>query len=632
MSLVPTGLGWSAEGEYILSLAGTKLCDVMEKPSSVTSILPVTSKTVTRAVLDSDGTLCYNASYGDSNIIAVCTLNGTRVYPRMYIAGILDAGSPPSDGVYAAIYPDDPLFSSINNIDFKVTIYYLKSWGMSDATCRSNNWVEDSDVVKIIGFPVSFDVNSFYVNTIPHTAGQSTGDAAKAFFTGTSTSYFKLNDGVCTACVATWYSPEAEITSPVLISTVPEYTEITTDGTTPSADLTTFDFLHQGARFYMSTVGSLNGVSPEVAFVDLRQFGASMPVKVFRLLADPSIENIYVGSPGDPYDQPPSEEEGGGGEETEDDPVEEETMPLPTVANLGFCTVYVPSQSELIQMASYLWGGSFDVDTVIKLFSNPMDSIIGLSAVPVDLVGTSSPISLGGIQLTGITMPKYNGRTSVKVDMGSVTLTERYGAYLDYDPYTQLSIYVPFIGIKNLKTDDLMGKTVSLMYDIDILTGACVAYLRPAGGSVLYEWCGQCAVQIPVTGANWDTMFRNAVSAATVLGTAMFSPASAPVLAGAVASAAVQAIASKPQIERSGSVTGVAGYLGQLRPYIIRVNPEAYIPDEQNKQIGYPAYITMALSNAMGYNEVASVHLENIPATSAEIDEIENLLKGGVIF
>ena len=630
MSLVPTGLGWSAEGEYIHSLAGTKLCDVMEKPSSVTSILPVTSKTVTRDILSSDGIPFFTRSYGDSNVIAVCTLNGARVYPRVYIAGTYETEN---NGVWVAIYPDDPLFSSINSIDFKITLYFLASWGLNDATCRSNTWIEDSDTIKIIGFPVYFsDPITFFINVIPIESGQSRDAAIKSFFSATATSYFKLNDGVCTACVATWYSPEAEITSPVLISTVPEYTEITTDGTTPSADLTTFDFLHQGARFYMSTVGSLNGVSPEVAFVDLRQFGASMPVKVFRLLADPSIENIFVGSPGDPYGVPPSEEEGGGGEETEDDPVEEETMPLPTVANLGFCTVYVPSQAELIQMANYLWSGSFDVDTVIKLFSNPMDSIIGLSAVPVDLVGSPSPISLGGIQLTGITMPKYNGRTSVKVDMGSVTLTERYGAYLDYDPYTQLSIYVPFIGIKNLKTDDLMGKTVSLMYDIDILTGACVAYLRPSGGSVLYEWCGQCAVQIPVTGANWDTMFRNAVSAATVLGTAMFSPASAPVLAGAVASAAVQAIASKPQIERSGSVTGVAGYLGQLRPYIIRVNPEAYIPDEQNKQIGYPAYITMNLSGAMGYNEVASVHLENIPATSAEIDEIENLLKGGVIF
>lgn len=631
MSLVPTGLGWSAEGEYIHSLAGTRLCDVTEKPSTVTSIVPVTSQTVNTSVLSSDGILFMTRDYGTSNVIAVCTLNGARVYPRVYIAGIYTSSG--EGEVCVAIYPDDPLFSSINSVDFKITLYFMASWGLNDATCRTNTWFEDSDAIKIIGFPVYFSSPiTFHVNTIQVASGQSTSDVVKAFFAASSTSYFKLNDGVCTACVATWYSPEAEITSPVLISTVPEYTEITTDGTTPVSGLTTFDFLHQGARFYMSTVGSLNGVTPQVAFVDLRQFGASMPVKVFRLLADPSIENIFVGSPGDPYGVPPSEEEGGGGDETEDDPVEEETMPLPTVANLGFCTVYVPSQAELIQMASYLWGGSFDVDMVIKLFSNPMDSIIGLSAVPVDLVGSPSPISLGGIQLTGITMPKYTGRTSVKVDMGSVTLTERYGAYLDYDPYTQLSIYVPFIGIKNLKTDDLMGKTVSLMYDIDILTGACVAYLRPAGGSVLYEWCGQCAVQIPVTGANWDTMFRNAVSAATVLGTAMFSPASAPVLAGAVASAAVQAIASKPQIERSGSVTGVAGYLGQLRPYIIRINPEAYIPDEQNKQIGYPAYITMALSGAMGYNEVASIHLENIPATSAEIDEIENLLKGGVIF
>ena len=40
----------------------------------------------------------------------------------------------------------------------------------------------------------------------------------------------------------------------------------------------------------------------------------------------------------------------------------------------------------------------------------------------------------------------------------------------------------------------------------------------------------------------------------------------------------------------------------------------------------------MNLGQIVGYNEVYSIHLENIPATGAELVEIESILKGGAIF
>lgn len=448
---------------------------------------------------------------------------------------------------------------------------------------------------------------------------------------------YKLTAGPAVACVATWYDVGGStITAPVLISSVPEYVAISNDGTSGDSRQVFSSFLLDGGRFYMSFVPGIEGVPTGIntEAPDLTQFGAAMPSKVFGLLADESFANILVLTSPDPYQQESGESEpdGGDGEDLDDDPVEEETLPVPSVAGHGFCTIYVPSSQELGQMAAYLWSGAFDVTQVIKLFSNPMDSILGLSAVPVDLVGTPEQIYLGGVALTGITMPKYTGRTSVKVDFGTATIDKRWGSYLDYEPYTEFSIYLPFIGIKPLKADDIMGKTISLMYNIDILSGGCVAYLRPAGGSVLYEWSGQCALQIPVTARNYDNVFQTAMSVVGAVGAAVVAPASAPVLSGAVASAAVQAAATKPRIERSGTVNGITGFLGQLRPYIIRTIPEAFIPADQNKFIGYPAYINVDLATVKGYNEVDSIHLENVTATGAELDEIETILKGGVIF
>lgn len=452
--------------------------------------------------------------------------------------------------------------------------------------------------------------------------------------TSSVTPIAKLNPGYAVVCVAQWYTPEGnELISPVLISTNPDFTILSYDGTTPASGQTTFDFLYDGLRFYMTLLGgNTEPISTTFPYADLRQFAASMPSKIFSLLASESFANIIVAESPDPYtnETDPSAEEGGDGENPDDDPVEEETLPLPSVSGLGFCTIYVPSDTDLLRLAQYLWGGNLDLDNFLKLFANPMDSILGLSAVPVSLPGTSSPVYMGGQLLENITLPRFTGRTFVKVDMGTMTIDERWGSYLDYDPYTELSLYLPFIGIKNIKADDVMKKTISLTYSIDILSGACVAYIRPVGKSVLYEWSGQCAMQIPITGQNWDNVFATATATAVSLGAALFSPS--PVSAGAIASTAVQAISAKPRVERSGAVSGLSGFLGQLRPYLIRVIPDAYIPNEQNKYIGYPSFITVNLGNLTGYNEVSSIHLEGIPATGNELSEIETLLKGGVIF
>ena len=461
-----------------------------------------------------------------------------------------------------------------------------------------------------------------------------TTDEALASITISSITFSKTNAGYAVVATAKWLTEAGvTVTTPVLISSDTALTDMTE--TSGQHNIAKLNILYNGVRFYMSFFDVVNkDITSLFPAANLTQFGASSLEKVFRIIASESFANIQITVSPDPYSQEggASGEEGGDGEDQEDDPVEEETLPVPSVAGHGFCTIYVPSAQELGQMSSYLWSGAFDVDQVIKLFSNPMDSILGLSAVPVDLVGTSEQIYLGGVALTGITMPKYTGRTSVKVDFGTMTVEERWGSYLDYEPYTQFSIYLPFIGIKPVKADDIMGKTINLTYAIDILSGGCVAYIRPSGGSVLYEWSGQCALQIPVTARNYDNVFQTAMSVVGAVGAAVVAPASAPVLSGAVASAAVQAAATKPRIERSGTVNGITGFLGQLRPYLLRTIPEAYIPADQNKFIGYPAYINVALSAISGYNEVDSIHLENVTATGAELEEIESILKSGVIF
>lgn len=337
--------------------------------------------------------------------------------------------------------------------------------------------------------------------------------------------------------------------------------------------------------------------------------------------------------PPDPYGQDPDGTTGtGGGTGTFDGTGDDIDIPgLPTLSavDTGFITLFNPSAAQLKNLANYMWSTGFDLDTFKKLFADPMDCILGLSIVPVAVPnGGGATVNVGNIS-TGVSMTKAASQY-VEVDCGTLNVEEYWGAYLDYDPYTQAEIYLPYIGTHPLKVDDIMGKAVRVVYHVDILSGACTAFVK-CGGSVLYEFIGQCSSSIPITGNDWTNVINGVISIAGAIGSMIATGgASAPMASGVIASTAVNSM--KPNVEKSGSMSGTGGMLAVQTPYLILTRPRQALPADQNKFMGYPSFITENLSDIGGYTEIESVHLEGIFGTEQEISEIETLLKGGVIF
>lgn len=333
----------------------------------------------------------------------------------------------------------------------------------------------------------------------------------------------------------------------------------------------------------------------------------------------------------DPYEKGGGESGPGGGTGNFDGAGDDIDIPgLPTLSavDTGFITLFNPSAGELRNLANYMWGDLFDLDTFKKLFADPMDCILGLSIVPVAVPnGGSKAVSVGNIS-TGVSMT-LAGSQYVEVDCGTLNVNEYWGAYLDYDPFTKAEIYLPYIGTHPLAVDDIMNKSVHVVYHIDILSGACCAYVK-CGGSVLYSFVGQCSCSIPITGKDWTNVVNGALSIAASIGTMVATGgASAPLAASAIASTAVNSM--KPNVEKSGSMGGMGGMLGVQTPYLILTRPRQAVPAEQNRFTGYPSFITRKLSDISGYTEIESIHLDGIPATEQELSELEILLKGGVI-
>ena len=353
--------------------------------------------------------------------------------------------------------------------------------------------------------------------------------------------------------------------------------------------------------------------------------------------------------PTDPYANVGDSTTGGGGGSWDDgsDPVGIPSLPSVGATNTGFITLFVPTQSQLKQVAEYLWGGLFDISTYLRLFEDPMDCILGLSVVPVSVpTSGSATITVGNIELSGISLPVAS-QQYVEVDCGSLTVDSYFGSYLDYEPYTKMSLFVPYSGVHTVNADDIMGRTVNLVYHIDILTGSLVAFLK-CGDSVLYEFNGACGSNIPVNSMNYASTIENAIRIAVNIGTTVATAgASAPLSAGAEATKTAQnvargislagstadgALSLKPNIDRAGSLGGTTGLLGNQIPYFIVTRPRLCKPKNQNKIKGYPAFINYSVSDLVGqgYTEFDTILLKNLYLTDDEKNELESILEGGV--
>lgn len=305
------------------------------------------------------------------------------------------------------------------------------------------------------------------------------------------------------------------------------------------------------------------------------------------------------------------------------------TVVIPPGSANALYAIYNPTQGELNSFGSWLWSSNF-VDQLLKLFNDPMQAIIGLHKVfaPPAISGAST-IKVGYLD-SGVSS-NVVGNQYTTIDCGSVNISEYFGNVFDYDPFTQIYIYLPFVGIERLDIGEVMRGSVGVKYHVDVLTGACLAeitVIRDGAGGILYTFAGNCAVQYPVSSGSYMGIVASLASiAGGVVGTIASGGALAPVAMGAVSGI----MNAHTRVNHSGAFSGNAGAMGVKTPYIIITRPQTCLADNFPAFDGYPANKTTPLSACSGFVKCETCHVENVPATDAELSEIEMLLKGGVI-
>ena len=284
-------------------------------------------------------------------------------------------------------------------------------------------------------------------------------------------------------------------------------------------------------------------------------------------------------------------------------------------------SVYVMTETRLKQLASFLWSDDFFQN--IKLLNNsPIENIVSCKVMPCSASGTDSPITLGNVS-TGVNGDKTS--SSMRVQIGSLSIPKYYNSFLDYAPYTKLTIFLPFIGFKELDTNVFMGKTLKLYYVFDFITGAVKAQIF-ANDIYCMSFDATAGIDIPITASNRAQVEASYIKSALSVGGSIASGNPLVAVGGLLESANAQY-----HYNTQGTFSPSCGFHDTRLAYVIYDRPTAQYPTTYNHNCGKPCLLSRNLGSVSGYTEVdRGIELSGIPCTESERKEILDLLTTGI--
>ena len=279
------------------------------------------------------------------------------------------------------------------------------------------------------------------------------------------------------------------------------------------------------------------------------------------------------------------------------------------------------TKERLVQLGQFLWGSSiFDEFSLIN--NNPIENIISCKAIPYAISGTTQEITLGNVK-TGVNGEKISQNFS-KQTIGSVAIAEHYKNFLDYAPYTNVIIYLPYIGFKELDTSLVMGKTLRIEYTLDVITGGCLAQIY-VGKIRLYEFTGNIGVDISITASN-----RAQVESAYInAGVGVVSSAMSGNVTGAVNSI-IGAATSQYHYSGTGNPSPSCVASTNRTCYVVIDRPQYQPLKAFNHTRGRMCCLSKTIGSLKGYTVCdGNIDISGISATDEEKDEIVNILSTG---
>lgn len=262
-----------------------------------------------------------------------------------------------------------------------------------------------------------------------------------------------------------------------------------------------------------------------------------------------------------------------------------------------------------------------------------IDYIVSVHLIPVDVTGGDlEDIKVGPRTLTGI-LARPITEDVIEFDCGTVHVDEYYTSYIDYTA-TRCRLYIPFYGMVTIKPEYWQSADLSLKYLWNVMDGSFIAKVystvtrhQSPCTTMIGQYSGSACVHMPLSGANYASMFSQLTGAAG--GMAMGAASGNVAMAATSAMALPGALST--DMQTSNAYNASSAFYGHARPYLIIERAISHFPTNYSVEKGLPLLVTKTIGSCSGFTIAESPILDGIPATLEEKERIKQFLQNGVI-
>ena len=211
------------------------------------------------------------------------------------------------------------------------------------------------------------------------------------------------------------------------------------------------------------------------------------------------------------------------------------------------------------------------------------------------------------------------------------TNSPQVGNFLDFPPYTSVSLYIPYIGIVPIDGNMVVGRTIRVYGAVDVIAGSIhynVYVQTPSKEwSLIGSYEGKCGVDIPLALDNSMQNSTNILKGVADVTTGMCTKSMPNLLSIG------NGIFSEP-INNLGANTTNTTYYNPNRCALIMQSAIGFVPSNFSKTVGHLYCKSEKLDNLSGLTICSNVRIneyKDIVPTDTEVREIYSLLESGVI-
>lgn len=317
--------------------------------------------------------------------------------------------------------------------------------------------------------------------------------------------------------------------------------------------------------------------------------------------------------------------EGDSGSDHRDDI--EPKQPTETAMTLSNVNLYALEKSQLQafinDICSVSWA-EVSINTLTGIYNNLTDSIQSIRVYPFSVsdLGTTTIVDriICGFFEHTANVNALTSDISIKT-AGSYDLKEVFGGWADYAPYTDIDLYLPYIGYTRLDTNLFMKHSITVKYTIDVLCGVITYFVLCDKTTILIKSAKICA-DVPISLASGIDTFTDVTKNVASFGGNLASKRPVGMLTG---SSEVQT----PEMVSNATESGI--FYMPTKCSIKIVRPSYTRAKNYDSRFGYPCYGAYKLSNLTGFTVVENYKSHYTKGIKKEEEDmIKSMMESGV--